>query len=112
MTANHRPGRIIVELFLRDVHRLLGKGFRIHVQDKDTFFWTRRKRLKLVRSLVRRGYVMDGWVAAGGMRHIHLPHSLNELVSRIATPLKPKDLDGFDPLDSDDYIPRYLRGRY
>lgn len=86
-----------------------GRGFHIHIFDSDTFFWTRKKRLKLVRSLLRKGYLMDEWVAAGGMRLIRLPHSLNGLVSRLAIPLRPRDLDSFDPLTDERCIPDYVR---
>ena len=88
-----------------------GRGFHIHIFDGKTFFWTRKKRLKLVRSLVKKGYLMDEWVAAGGMRLIRLPYSLNGLVSRIAIPLGSKDLEAFDPLTDERCIPNYLRPR-
>src|SRR6267143_6023554 len=73
-----------------------GRGFHVHVLDEDTFFWTRRQRLRLIRSLVRRGFLMDEWVAGGAMRLIRLPHSLNGLVSRLAIPL---DMIGSRSLD-------------
>lgn len=88
-----------------------GRGFHIHIFDSKTLFWTRKKRLRLVRSLVKKGYLMDEWVAAGGMRLIRLPYSLNGLVSRIAIPLWPKGLDAFDPLTDERCIPNYLGPR-
>jgi DNA primase catalytic subunit len=88
-----------------------GRGFHIHIFDNKTLFRTRKERLKLVRSLVKKGYLMDEWVAAGGMRLIRLPYSLNGLVSRIAIPLSLKDLDSFDPLTDERCIPNYLRPR-
>ncbi len=86
-----------------------GRGFHIHVFDKHTFYWTRGQRLKLVGFLQRRGFVMDEWVAAGGMRLIRLPYSLNGLVSRIAVPLRRGELDGFNPLTEERCVPRFLR---
>lgn len=88
-----------------------GRGFHVHVFDSNTFFWTRKQRLRLVRSLVRRGYVMDEWVAAGGMRLIRLPYSLNGLVSRIAIPLSMKELYLFDPFTDERCIPDYMTPR-
>ncbi len=103
----------LVELLARTFSNMRivysGRGFHIHVLDEDTFYWTRRKRLKLVRSLTGGGYSMDEWVAAGGMRLIRLPHSLNGLVSRIATPLKPNELDRFDPLVDERCIPGLVK---
>jgi DNA primase catalytic subunit len=86
-----------------------GRGFHVHVLDKDTFFWTHKQRLTLTRSLVRRGYLMDEWVAGGGMRLIRLPYSLNGLVSRLATPLDRVEIDSFDPVTDPRGIPRFAR---
>src|SRR5256712_4136272 len=33
-----------------------GRGYHVHVLDEETFLWTRRQRLALIRSLVRKGY--------------------------------------------------------
>ena len=84
-----------------------GRGFHIHVLDEDTFFWTRRQRLTLIRSLVRRGYLMDEWVAGGGMRLIRLPHSLNGLVSRLAAPLDKIDAHSLDPVTDPRFLPAF-----
>jgi len=86
-----------------------GRGFHVHVLDEGTFFWTRRQRLDFVRSLVRRGYLMDEWVAGGGMRLIRLPHSLNGLVSRLATPLERVKVRSFDPVTEHDCLPSFAR---
>lgn len=88
-----------------------GRGFHIHIFDDKTLFWTRKERLRLVRSLVKKEYLMDEWVLAGGMRLIRLPYSLNGLVSRIAIPISVKDLDSFDPVADERCIPNYLRPR-
>jgi DNA primase catalytic subunit len=86
-----------------------GRGFHVHVLDEDTFFWTRKQRLALVRSLVRRGYLMDEWVAGGGMRLIRLPHSLNGLVSRLARPLDVLKVHAFDPVTDRYCLPGFAR---
>jgi DNA primase catalytic subunit len=86
-----------------------GRGFHVHILDEDTFFWTRKQRLTLIRSLVRRGYVTDDWVAGGGMRLIRLPHSLNGLVSRVTLPLNKAEADSFDPFTDKRSTPVFAR---
>jgi len=85
-----------------------GRGFHIHITDQETVFWNRKKRLALVRSLTKKGLVMDEWVPAGGMRLIRLPYSLNGLVSRIAIPLTRNELGVFDPTTDERTLPRFL----
>jgi hypothetical protein len=86
-----------------------GRGFHVHILDEGTFFWTRRQRLNLVRSLARRGYLMDEWVAGGGMRLIRLPHSLNGLVSRLARPLDRVKVHSFDAVTDPYCLPGFAR---
>ena len=86
-----------------------GRGYHVHVLDEETFLWTRRQRLALIRSLVRKGYLMDEWVAGGGMRLIRLPHSLNGLVSRLATPLERIRVGSFDPVTDPHCLPSFAR---
>jgi DNA primase catalytic subunit len=85
-----------------------GRGFHIHITDRETFLWTRKQRLTLIRSLTRKGFEIDEWVPAGGMRLIRLPHSLNGLVSRIAIPLAQNELEEFDPISDRRCIPKFL----
>ena len=85
-----------------------GRGFHIHIRDEETAFWNRKKRLALVRSLTKRGLVMDEWVPSGGMRLIRLPYSLNGLVSRVVIPLAKNELGVFDPITDGRTIPRFL----
>jgi len=84
-----------------------GRGFHIHVLDEDTFFWTQKQRLTLIRSLVRRDYLMDEWVAGGGMRLIRLPHSLNGLVSRVAAPLDRFGVSSLHPATDSRFLPGF-----
>ena len=86
-----------------------GRGFHVHVLDEDVFFWTSKRRLKLVRYLARRGYRMDEWVAGGGMRLIRLPHSLNGLVSRVVRPLDRVRVHSFDTVTDPYYLPGFTR---
>jgi DNA primase catalytic subunit len=85
-----------------------GRGFHIHIMDEETVFWNRKKRLALARSLTKKGFVMDEWVPAGGMRLIRLPYSLNGLVSRVATPFPRSELGVFDPITDERTIPKFL----
>ena len=88
-----------------------GRGFHVHVFDRETLSWTRKKRLGFVHSLTKRGFRMDEWVPSGGMRLIRLPYSLNGLVSRIAIPLTVDEVEGFDPVTDDRSLPGFLRAR-
>src|SRR5438552_16887439 len=63
------------------------RGFHIHIRDEETAFWNRKKLIALVRSLTKRGLVMDEWVSSGGMRLFRVPYSLNGLVSSAVFPL-------------------------
>jgi len=85
-----------------------GRGFHIHIMDEETVFWNRKKRQTLIRSLTKKGFDMDEWVPAGGMRLIRLPYSLNGLVSRVAIPLPKTELGVFDPISDERTIPRFL----
>jgi len=85
-----------------------GRGFHIHITDDETVFWNRKKRLSLVRTLTKKGFVMDEWVPAGGMRLIRLPYSLNGLVSRIALPVAQNQLGLFDPIVDERALPKFL----
>jgi len=86
-----------------------GRGFHVHIMDEEIVFWNREKRLTLVRSLAKKkGFDMDEWVPAGGMRLIRLPYSLNGLVSRIAIPLAKNECGVFDPITDERTIPKFL----
>src|SRR6267143_1656724 len=87
------------------------RGFHLHILDDNVLWWTRKKRLAFANALIRKGFVMDEWVTAGGIRMIRLPYSLNGLVSRIALPLEPSELECFDPLMDPRVIPKFLRGK-
>lgn len=85
-----------------------GRGFHIHIADEETRLWTRKKRLELVRTLTKKGFVMDEWVPSGGMRLIRLPYSLNGLVSRVAMPVAQNRLRVFDPIVDERVLPKFL----
>ena len=85
-----------------------GRGFHVHITDEETVFWSRKKRLELVRTLTKKGFVLDEWVPSGGMRLIRLPYSLNGLVSRIAIPVAQNRLEVFDPIVDERALPKFL----
>jgi len=85
-----------------------GRGFHIHVFDKESFKWSPRKRLVLARELKKKGFLIDEWVTTGGMRLIRLPYSLHGMVSRVVWPIQARELTTFDPLSDPRCIPKFL----
>ena len=86
-----------------------GRGFHIHVFDKEAYQLTRKDRLRIARSKKKKGFTIDEWVTAGEMRLIRLPFSLHGLVSRIVIPLGRDELAQFNPTRDPRCIPRYLQ---
>jgi len=86
-----------------------GRGYHIHVMDREVYSWDRRRRGRLARRLKREGAPIDTWVTTGGSRLIRLPHSLHGMVSGIVTPLNIDELEGFDPLTDARCLPTFLR---
>jgi len=85
-----------------------GRGFHLHVMDREAYSLKRRERTAIARDLKRRGYPIDIWVTAGEMRLIRLPHTLNGMVSRVCVPLTRGGLRGFSA-DARACVPRFLR---
>jgi len=85
-----------------------GRGFHIHVFDKEPFTWSYREKQTLTRGLKKKGFLIDQWVTTGGMRLIRLPYSLHGMVSRIVLPIDADKLVGFDPVKDKRCIPRFL----
>lgn len=85
-----------------------GRGFHIHVFDRETFNWSYKVRKSFAEKVRRKGFLIDEWVTSGGMRLIRLPYSLHGMVSRIVVPLHFKDLAGFDPLSDKRCVPKFL----
>lgn len=71
-----------------------GRGFHVHVFDREAFRLTRRERLGVARRLERR-YAIDPWITSGEMRLIRLPYSLHGMVSRIVLPVDRGRVDRF-----------------
>lgn len=85
-----------------------GRGFHVHIFDKESFAWSRRRRSALARKLKREGFFIDEWVTTGGMRLIRLPYSLHGMVSRIVLPLGVGILPTFNPITDDRCMPSFL----
>ena len=85
-----------------------GRGFHIHVFDKEPFTWKRKQRRILAQELKKKGFLIDEWVTTGGMRLIRLPYSLHGMVSRVVLPLEVNDLTRFDPVRDPRCVPKFL----
>ena len=84
-----------------------GRGFHIHVLDKDNYSLDEKKRREIARSVKSIGFAIDEWVTIGEMRLIRLPFSLNGLVSRIVTPLLKSEVERFDPVHDERCMPKF-----
>jgi DNA primase catalytic subunit len=72
-----------------------GRGFHIHVFDKETIIFSRKQRENIARKFNK--YGIDRWVTSGEMRLIRLPYTLNALSSRIVKPISKKEVESFNP---------------
>ena len=72
-----------------------GRGFHIHVFDKDSITLTQKERKILANNY--ENYGIDKWVTSGEMRLIRLPYSLNGISSRIVTPIDKYEIFDFNP---------------
>jgi len=86
-----------------------GRGFHIHVFEREPFNWKRNQRQVLARKLKKQGFLIDEWVTTGGMRLIRLPFSLHGMVSRIVLPIKAEELKSFDPITDARCVPKFLK---
>lgn len=85
-----------------------GRGFHVHVLDKDTYTIGTDERFSLAREVKQQGFHIDEWVTSGEYRLIRLPYSLNGLVSRVVLPLKKSELESFDPIHESRCLPKFL----
>jgi DNA primase catalytic subunit len=86
-----------------------GRGFHIHVLDKNAYELTTQERLKIAEQTKQAGFHIDAWVTSGEMRLIRLPYSLNGLVSRIVLPLAKSELEKFNPVLDERCLPKFLK---
>lgn len=85
-----------------------GRGFHLHVLDKDAYELTTEERLSIAGDVKQSGFHIDEWVTSGEYRLIRLPYSLNGLVSRIVLPLKKEELESFDAIHDKRCLPQFL----
>lgn len=86
-----------------------GRGFHLHVFDKEAYKIKFKDRLKYAREIKQQGFHIDEWVTSGESRLIRLPYSLNGLVSRIVIPLKKEEIESFDALNDRRCMPEFLK---
>jgi DNA primase catalytic subunit len=85
-----------------------GRGFHVHVMDKDAYSLSTEERLALAIEVKAQSFHLDEWVTSGEYRLIRLPYSFNGLVSRIVLPLKKEELESFDAIHDRRCIPQFL----
>jgi len=85
-----------------------GRGFHLHVLDKEVYQLSAGQRQELAGQVKQKGFHIDEWVTAGEMRLIRLPYSINGLVSRIALPLTKGELQSFDPVHDPRALPSFV----
>lgn len=85
-----------------------GRGFHLHVLDKDAYGFSTEERLALAKEVKQAGFHIDEWVTTGEFRLIRLPYSLNGLVSRIVLPLKKEEFESFDAVHDRRSLPQFL----
>lgn len=79
-----------------------GRGFHIHIFDKDAYTLSIKDREELNKKY--KDYPIDPWVSKGNIRLIRLPYSLNAIVSRIVIPIN----KNFNPLKNRKSLPTFL----
>ncbi len=87
-----------------------GRGFHIHVLDRNAFALDNNQRNELAEKVKSLGFEVDAWVTAGEMHLIRLPYSLHGMVSRICLPLEKNEIEKFNPIEDARCIPAYLKG--
>ena len=87
-----------------------GRGYHVHVLDKNAYSMPRRERGELA-DQIGKTFPIDEWVTEGESHLIRLPFSLNALVSRIVLPLEKKELARFDPITDKRCVPKFIKMR-
>jgi len=85
-----------------------GRGFHIHVLDRNAYSMTRKERGELANN-IGKSFPIDEWVTEGESHLIRLPFSLNALVSRTVLPLEKKELAQFDPITDKRCVPKFIK---
>jgi len=85
-----------------------GRGFHIHVLDKEAYVMSVAERKKLAAKALEKNIPIDEWITSGDMRLIRLPYSLHGMVSRVCMPLSVRSMGSFDPVRDKKVLPRFL----
>jgi DNA primase catalytic subunit len=85
-----------------------GRGFHLHILDKEAYMMSAQERLDLAQQVKNAGFHIDEWVTSGEMRLIRIPYSLNGLVSRIVLPLTKREMERFDAVHDERCLPKFL----
>jgi DNA primase catalytic subunit len=85
-----------------------GRGFHIHVFDREAYTLTTKERSALAARVKAKGFAIDAWVTEGESRLIRLPYGLNGLVSRVCLPLEKNEVEKFNPIIDARCIPKFL----
>jgi DNA primase catalytic subunit len=86
-----------------------GRGFHLHVFDKDAYDLDTERRSEIAQDVKSKGFDIDKWVTEGDMHLIRLPFSLHGMVSRIAIPIQKNEIENFNPISYEKCIPKFLR---
>jgi DNA primase catalytic subunit len=86
-----------------------GRGFHIHVFDKNAYGLITEERVQMAEVVKDKGFAIDAWVTTGEMRLIRLPHSLHGMVSHIVLPLEKNEVEKFNPVSDPRCIPAFMK---
>ncbi len=87
-----------------------GRGFHIHVFDRDAYAFNTNERIEIAEKVKSKGFDIDTWVTEGEMHLIRLPYSLHGMVSRIVIPVEKNEMENFDPILDEKCLPKFLQG--
>jgi DNA primase catalytic subunit len=85
-----------------------GRGFHIHVFDRDSFHLSVPERELLVSKVKEVNIAVDSYITIGKMYLIRLPYTLNGLVSRVAVPLSVTEVEKLAMYNSPS-IPQFIK---
>ena len=85
-----------------------GRGFHLHIWDKEAFKWSKKEKKEFAKQLTKEGFVQDEWVTSGEYYLIRLPYSLHGGISRICLPLSKRQAEKFNPQTNKKSKPKFL----
>ncbi len=86
-----------------------GRGYHIHVLDRNAFTLTPKERRKITAKLLKSGFHIDEWVSNGHISLARMPGTLHALVSRIVAEIKIEEIRGFNPEKNSSVIPKFIK---